>query len=46
MPGTEVSKLYCKKCYDKEIRYRNNANCTIGFKAFDIPKWDDLKGLK
>ena len=41
--GGGGNMIYCHSCYYHEILYRRGRNCDMGYQAFELPKWEDLK---
>ena len=41
--GGDGNMIYCRACYEHEMSYRRERNRDMGYAAFELPKWEDLK---
>lgn len=41
--GGNSAVILCKACYSHEIRFREERNGELGFKAFELPAWESLE---
>ncbi len=41
--GGGGNMIYCRACYEHEMSYRRERNRDMGYQAFELPKWEDLK---